>query len=398
MVTLRGPKGRDGSCGCDDFRRSELRTCWHVERVRIWYSRKKKLDADGMLSCWWSPRVWSDRVPDPLRELRIDLPSPAGRPDPLATFFAADGWLTPAPDGRPASVWAREALAVARAAAERRQWKFDLGNSVEACVAGAEREESLAAKLATISTGGEEWREIVAKLGFDLHPYQVRGALFLARTGRALLADEMGLGKTVQAIVAALLLRRKAGATKALVVCPASLKHQWRREIMKACGEEATVVDAPRAATAGCSTKGGARASSILNYELVLRDLDEIRAAGADLVILDEAQRIKNWETKTARAVKRLQQPLRLHPHRHAAGEPPDRAALPGRVPAPPSAGAALAAAALPRRDGGAGPRDRLRGAGGAARAAARATCCAGSARRCWTSFPSAPRTRSGPP
>jgi len=123
-----------------------------------------------------------------------------------------------------------------------------------------------------------------------------------------MLADDMGLGKTVQAIVAALLLRRLAGAQKALVVCPASLKHQWRREIEKAWGEQAVVVEGPldsRLATYGRWREG----FLILNYEIVLRDLEALRSTRPDLVILDEAQRIKNWDTKTAVAVKRLASP-----------------------------------------------------------------------------------------
>ena len=139
----------------------------------------------------------------------------------------------------------------------------------------------------------------------ELHPYQETGAQFLARKGRAMLADEMGLGKTVQAIVAALLLRRVAGAQKVLVVCPASLKHQWRREIDKSCGEFATVVEGPQALRLR-AYREWREGFLILNYELVLRDLDAVRAMAPDLVILDEAQRIKNWDTKTARAVKRV--------------------------------------------------------------------------------------------
>jgi SNF2 family DNA or RNA helicase len=214
--------------------------------------------------------------------------------------------LTAAPDGRPVSVWAREAIATASRAAAGAGWAFDLGDDVERRLVETEREEIQTARLAAIDRDGEPWSEIVSRLGFRLHPYQETGALFLARAGRALLADEMGLGKTVQAIVAALLLRREAAAARALVVCPASLKHQWRREIAKACGEEATVVDAPRAARLALYRQWE-RGFLVINYELVLRDLDEIRAAGADLVILDEAQRIKNWDTKTARAVKRLE-------------------------------------------------------------------------------------------
>jgi SNF2 family DNA or RNA helicase len=118
----------------------------------------------------------------------------------------------------------------------------------------------------------------------------------------------MGLGKTIQAIAAALLLRKTAGAHKALIVCPASLKHQWSREIDRACGERAIVVDGPRSRRleAYASWSSG---FVVVNYELILRDLDPIRAAAPQLVVLDEAQRIKNWNTKTARSVKQLTSP-----------------------------------------------------------------------------------------
>jgi SNF2 family DNA or RNA helicase len=159
-----------------------------------------------------------------------------------------------------------------------------------------------------VERDGEIWNRIVPGLGMRLHPYQEHGALFLARGGRAFLADDMGLGKTVQAIAAALFLREAVGARKALVVCPASLKHQWRSEIEKACGEQAVVLEASRLRRLEAYDEWH-DGFLVLNYELVLRDLDRIREAAPDLIILDEAQRIKNWDTKTAKAVKRLDSP-----------------------------------------------------------------------------------------
>jgi SNF2 family DNA or RNA helicase len=152
-------------------------------------------------------------------------------------------------------------------------------------------------------------RETVTGLGFQLHPYQEDGALFLARRGRAFLADDMGLGKTLQAIVATLLMRRTVGIKKTLVVCPASLKHQWAGEIAKACGETARVVEGSRTMRAAAYRRWK-HGFLILNYELALRDLDLVRAAKAELVVLDEAQRIKNWDTKTAKAIKELTSPF----------------------------------------------------------------------------------------
>jgi SNF2 family DNA or RNA helicase len=135
------------------------------------------------------------------------------------------------------------------------------------------------------------------------YPYQVEGVAFLAANGRALLADDMGLGKTLQAIVAASWLQQHAEARRALVVCPASLKHQWVREIARFLGQRAQVIQGSPDAR-GVQYRRG-EGFTIINYELVLCDLSVINdTLCPDLLILDEAQRIKNWRTKIASAVK----------------------------------------------------------------------------------------------
>lgn len=129
---------------------------------------------------------------------------------------------------------------------------------------------------------------------------------FLAANGRALLADDMGLGKTLQAIAAASWLYRTAQAKKVLVVCPASLKQQWAREIEKFAGLPVQIVQGGSEARSVQYRRGDG--FYILNYELVLRDLSVINnVLNPDLLILDEAQRIKNWQTKIATAVKRVE-------------------------------------------------------------------------------------------
>jgi SNF2 family DNA or RNA helicase len=180
--------------------------------------------------------------------------------------------------------------------------------SVVGRIRAAAADERLAHRRREASADERNWRDVLSRVRLRLHPYQEEGARFLALTGRAFLADDMGLGKTVQAVVATLLLRERAGLRRALVVCPASLKHQWRYEIAKTCGEEARIVDGPRAERLAAYDRWS-DGFLILNYELILRDLEAIRLARPDLVILDEAQRIKNWSTKTARAVKQLHSP-----------------------------------------------------------------------------------------
>ena len=138
----------------------------------------------------------------------------------------------------------------------------------------------------------------------ELLPYQLDGIAFAAGVGRAVLADDMGLGKTIQGIGVAELLSRESGIAKVLVVCPTSLKSQWRSEIHRFSDRDCQLVlgSAPERATQydnGCFF-------TICNYEQVLRDIKSIEEMRWDLIILDEGQRIKNWEAKTSRMIKSL--------------------------------------------------------------------------------------------
>ncbi|MBU0617506.1 MAG: DEAD/DEAH box helicase family protein, partial [Planctomycetes bacterium] len=143
-----------------------------------------------------------------------------------------------------------------------------------------------------------------ALLKVELLPYQLDGIAFAVGAGRAVLADDMGLGKTIQGIGVAELLRREADIKRVLVVCPASLKSQWRSEIQRFCTRDCQLVLGSAAERAGQYHNGCF--FTICNYEQVLRDILPIERASWDLIILDEGQRIKNWEAKTSRVIKGL--------------------------------------------------------------------------------------------
>jgi hypothetical protein len=141
--------------------------------------------------------------------------------------------------------------------------------------------------------------------------------LHLAFTERALLADEMGLGKTIQAIAACALLHRLGQADRVLVVTPASLKTEWEEQIQRFTDLPYQLVYGSRARRLGAyETAGGRKAGetpaplpffTIVNYEQMLADSLEVnQRLRPDIVVLDEAQRIKNWSTKTTQAIKRL--------------------------------------------------------------------------------------------
>ncbi len=80
-------------------------------------------------------------------------------------------------------------------------------------------------------------------LKVNLYPYQKEGIRFAAKAGKAIIADEMGLGKTIQAIGTAELLRKESLIGSVLILCPTSLKYQWRSEIKKFTDAEVFVIE-----------------------------------------------------------------------------------------------------------------------------------------------------------
>jgi SNF2 family DNA or RNA helicase len=142
-------------------------------------------------------------------------------------------------------------------------------------------------------------------LNVDLYPYQRRGALFAAKAGRCLIGDDMGLGKTIQAIAATEILAQTSGVEKVLVICPTSLKHQWRQEIERFTNRTHDVLEGGILKRRQIYQRD--TFYKITNYEVIHRDHALIEAWAPDVIILDEAQRIKNWNTRRAQAVKRLQ-------------------------------------------------------------------------------------------
>ena len=139
-----------------------------------------------------------------------------------------------------------------------------------------------------------------------LRAYQWEGVSFLARNKCALLADEMGLGKTVQAAVALQLVLRLKDCDRALIVTPASLRLNWERELARWASH--LVVRQLR------GTSRERAALFMLPVHVLIASYEQIRIDAAsidprvhfDVVILDEAQRIKNAGSATAFASRLL--------------------------------------------------------------------------------------------
>jgi SNF2 family DNA or RNA helicase len=143
---------------------------------------------------------------------------------------------------------------------------------------------------------------------FEPFPYQLEGIAFLMPRQGALLADEMGLGKTAQAILSLRLLFHQGQITRALIVCPKPLMHNWARELkMWAPDIPFETFDGDPEErrrlwlVSNCPLK-------LINYETLTRDADLAadKRVQFDVVVLDEAQRIKNKDSKTSQVVRSL--------------------------------------------------------------------------------------------
>jgi SNF2 family DNA or RNA helicase len=145
-------------------------------------------------------------------------------------------------------------------------------------------------------------------LPFKPFPYQIRGIAFLMPRDAALIADEMGLGKTMQTIVALRLLFHSGLIRNALVVCPKPLVINWSRELRTWAPDIPFEVVSGDTETRRATWHVSNCPLKLINYELLTRDAAEAtdEKVHFDVVVLDEAQRIKNKESRTAEVVCRL--------------------------------------------------------------------------------------------
>jgi SNF2 family DNA or RNA helicase len=295
-VSIRGFDVGDNSCECPDFRTNTLGTCKHIEAVLAALRDETPPQLRRRKAAVVVPEVY-------LRygeQLRLGLHLPPRHSDQLHAladaFFDAQG-LWKAGDHY------ERLIEAVHAVPEQVTVLSDAMDFVEREIerrAMAERERELVAQIER-----DDPNSVLHDLvKVPLYPYQMRGAVFLACRGRSILGDDMGLGKTLMTLAATELLARERGVERVLVVAPASVKYQWETEIQKYTGRPVQVIE-------GTAQERRAKYKQptfyrLINYETVVKELDELNAWQPDLVVLDEAQRIKNWESKTSKAVKKL--------------------------------------------------------------------------------------------
>jgi superfamily II DNA or RNA helicase len=295
-VAVRGVKLGDNFCSCPDFAINTLGTCKHIEWLLSKLERKrggKKAFREGFHPPY-SEVYLHYGVKHEVR-FQPGTECPKAVLDLARRYFDEDGVLKQSACG----VFDRFVRQVSKNDHDVRVYPDAL--AFVATVRDAEKREK---QIDQAFGNGRAARGLDKLLKMKLYPYQREGALFAAKAGRCLLADDMGLGKTIQAIATVEILAKTAGLERVLVVGPTSLKHQWKEEIERFSGRSAQVVEglAP-------IRKQIYRDDSfykITNYDVVHRDIDLINNWQPDMVILDEAQRIKNWQTRRAMAVKQI--------------------------------------------------------------------------------------------
>ncbi len=300
-VAIRGLRPGDNFCSCPDYATNELGTCKHIEFTLA--ALEEKRGAKAVFVRGYHP-AFSELY------LRNDggraIYFRAGTDCPPVVLKAAALLFDEARDWvlrmeRYAEL-ERFLAAVAKSGHELRAYDDALD-----FVAGRRDAERRAVALDGIFPRGADDAQLKKLLKAKLYPYQAEGALFAVRAGRALIGDEMGLGKTIQAIAAAEILARHFGVSRVLVICPTSLKYQWQSEIARFAGRESRVLAGGR--TQRQKEFAEDDFCKITNYEKLKSDLDLIAAWAPELVIVDEAQRVKNWNTIAAKALKRIDSP-----------------------------------------------------------------------------------------
>ncbi|MCA9217571.1 MAG: DEAD/DEAH box helicase [Planctomycetales bacterium] len=290
-VSLRGMEIGESYCSCPDFRTNHLGTCKHILHA---LTKVRKRFAKKELARSYRRAGLSLRL-DYGKEIGLRFNVPRKLEEESRSIL-----------GKLAEEKSTNAKRVVRVVRDLEK----AGCSVNVY---PDAEEFIESKLLQdrISSKAEEIRSDVEShplrtelLNAELLPYQLDGIAFAAGAGRAILADDMGLGKTIQGIGVAELLAQLAEIKRVLVVCPASLKSQWRSEISRFCQRDSQIVIGSAEERTEQYENGAF--FTICNYEQVLRDHAIIERIKWDLIILDEGQRIKNWESKTSRLIKSL--------------------------------------------------------------------------------------------
>ncbi len=319
-VRLVSSKGIDGSCTCLDFRKSTLRFCKHMAKIDLYFGAHPRIRKNFFRETRstfpllrFIPPVQYEKVINPLEGLCLEAYEKELSPKEINEVKKYFLWNSNhhrhylhGALGKKDSIQKLVNLERYSTRKEKRNI-FSVDPALKAVIRENIEELKVCQKLRSYD---KKFRRALSGQKIKLFSYQKEGVLSALSAGRFLLADDMGLGKTIQGISWGNALLQNKLVKRLMVICPASLKYQWQQEWHKAVGVSPSIVDGyPEERRKIYESK---EKIFIINYELILRDLHLIQKAAPTAVILDEAQRIKNFETKTACNIKQLTSPYRL--------------------------------------------------------------------------------------
>ena len=285
-VVYRGAKSPWNYCSCMDFKTSQLGTCKHLEAVKMWVGHKGHY-VHREIPPYTS--VYIDYSEG--RKVRIRIGNDHKREfEKLVKEYFTNGELN-----ANGTLHFEQFLASAKKIDDTFRCYNDALEYV------LEKREHHERSLWVDGLKDEVFSQL---LQTRLYDYQKEGIRFAAKAGRAIIADEMGLGKTVQAIGTAQLLKSKGLVDSVLIICPTSLKYQWKREIERFTGEKVRVIE-------GIQLKRRDQyfedePYKIVSYNAVTNDIKTWGHLRTDMLIIDEVQRLKNWDTQIARAARKI--------------------------------------------------------------------------------------------
>lgn len=295
-VIYRGAYSPWNYCSCPDFRTSGLGTCKHVEGVKLW------LQAEGKEVHREEPEytsIYMDYHGE--RSIRIRI----GESHRKELAALAQNYFDQAFVLRP-DAYARFDTFIEKARSIEPSFRC-YPDALEEVISQRER-----LQRATLMERVYTDEALDALLTTKLYPYQKEGVRFAVKAGKAIIADEMGLGKTVQAICCAEIYLREKMAESVLIVCPTSLKYQWKREIERftdAGGKEQgakEVLIVEGYASKRLELYKAPVSYKIVSYQSLANDIKALDRLSTDVLIIDEVQRLKNWNTQLAQAVRRI--------------------------------------------------------------------------------------------
>ena len=288
-VVYRGASSEWNYCSCMDFKTSRLGTCKHIEAVKKWFGGKKGVHVHRELPPYTS--VYLSYRDERCVKIRIGSDNKEAYEQLAKDYFDENHVLKKSAYARIGSF-----LKQARQISDTFRCYKDAIDFIIDIREKAKREN-------IVKTYDDEKLDNLLKV--NLYPYQKEGIRFAAKAGKAIIADEMGLGKTIQAIGTAELLRKEGLIGSVLVLCPTSLKYQWRSEIRKFTDAEVFVIEGSHLKRKEAYNR--AEPYKIISYNSAANDIKILGSLQTDMLIMDEVQRLKNWNTQISRAARKIE-------------------------------------------------------------------------------------------